>query len=58
LRDDHHVDLGFYLGKGTTSAGIRASKGQTNAVHLPGKEDIDRADKQLRKSSDEFIRVG
>jgi Rad3-related DNA helicase len=59
LRDDDHVDLSIYLGKGNTSVGQQSSNSKTNVlVHLPDKADVDRAEEQLRKtSSDEVIRL-
>lgn len=55
LRDDHHVNLDFYLGKGTTSVGQESSGTQANVLHLPGKADVDQAEEQLRKSSSDEV---
>lgn len=58
LRDDHHVDLGIYLGKGNTSVGQQSSNSHANVLHIPEKSDVNYAEMQLRKtSSDEVIGV-
>lgn len=50
LRDDHHVDLRLYFGKGNISVGQKSHDSKANVLHLPGKADIDNAEAQLRKT--------
>ncbi len=57
LSDDHHVELRFYLGKGTTSVGQQSSNCQANVFHIPEKADIESAEWPLRKSPDEVVGI-